>query len=188
MSPRLFVIAGPSGVGKGTLIRLVLERMPALAFATSATTRPILPGEVDGRDYHFLSDEEFRARVERGEFLEHVEFAGHRYGTLRGEVERRLESGRSVVLEIDVPGAREIRRQRPDAVLVFIVPPSLDELESRLRLRGANSPQQVEARLEIASRELEAKPEFQHVIVNDDKHRAADALTRVILAELEESP
>jgi guanylate kinase len=124
---RLFVISGPSGVGKGTLIGLVREHLPELELAVSATTRPQRPGELDGREYHFLDPAEFQRRVKQGAFLEQVTFAGHRYGTLRSEVEQRLADGRSVVLEIDVPGAREIKRQMPDAVLVFISPPSLAE-------------------------------------------------------------
>ena len=180
MSARLFVISGPSGVGKGTLIARVLQRVPRLALATSATTRPRRPGEVDGREYRFLSEPEFRRRVEDGEFLEHVTFAGHRYGTLRSEVERRLAEGSSVVLEIDVPGAREISRQVPDAVLVFIAPPDLAHLENRLVARGANTESEIADRLAIARDEMKAVEEFCHVIVNDDLERASQELTELV--------
>jgi guanylate kinase len=186
MSARLFVISGPSGVGKGTLISRVRAQLPQLEVATSATTRPRRPGEEDGREYHFLSPEEFDRGVREGEFLEHVEFAGHRYGTLRSEVDRRLAQGSSVVLEIDVPGAREIKRQVPDAVLVFIAPPDMGDLEQRLIARGANSEDEIADRLRIANSEIQARDDFQHVIVNDDLDRAASQLTELIRAALSE--
>ncbi len=183
---RLFVISGPSGVGKGTLIARAREAVPDLALATSATTRPMRPGEVDGREYHFLTPEQFQRRVGEGAFLEHVEFAGHRYGTLRSEVDRRLAGGSSVILEIDVPGAREVARQLPDAVLVFIAPPDVTDLERRLTARGTNSPEDIANRLRIARAELEARDDFAHVIVNDDVDRAAEELTRLIRSVLAE--
>jgi len=183
---RLFVVSGPSGVGKGTLISRAREQVPGLELATSATTRPMRPGEVDGRDYHFLTAEQFDQRVGEGAFLEHVEFAGHRYGTLRSEVERRLADGSNVILEIDVPGAREIERQLPDSVLVFIAPPDVGDLEQRLIGRGTNSPQDIATRLRIARSELEAGTDFRYVIVNDDVERAASQLTELIRAALDE--
>ena len=143
MSGRLFVVSGPSGVGKGTLIARARTQVPRTELATSATTRPQRPGEVDGREYHFLTPEAFQQLVDEGAFLEHVEFAGHRYGTLRGEVERRLEDGSNVILEIDVPGARAIERQLPDSVLVFIAPPDVADLERRLVGRGTDSPEGI---------------------------------------------
>jgi guanylate kinase len=184
VTARLFVISGPSGVGKGTLIALARESLPELAVATSATTRPKRPGETDGREYHFLDEDEFMRRVGRGEFLEHVTFAGYRYGTLRSEVERRLARDESVVLEIDVPGAREIKRQVPGSVLVFVAPPDLSHLEQRLAARGANSPQEIDDRLAIAREEMAAVDEFQHVITNDDRTRAAAELTDLIRSQL----
>jgi guanylate kinase len=188
VSGRLFVISGPSGVGKGTLIQLAREAVPDLDLATSATTRPIRPGEQDGREYHFLSPAEFDRLVGEGAFLEHVDFAGNRYGTLRSEVERRLASGRSVVLEIDVPGAREIHRQRADAVLVFIAPPDVDELARRLEGRGANSPHEIADRLAIARGEMNAAQEFSTIIVNDQRDSAARQLIELIRAKLDEEP
>ncbi len=183
---RLFVISGPSGVGKGTLIAAARDRVPGLELATSATTRPMRPGEVDGREYHFLTPEAFEQRVGEGAFLEHVEFAGYRYGTLRSEVDRRLANGSSVILEIDVPGAREVARQLPDAVLVFIAPPDVRDLERRLTARGTNSPEDIANRLRIARDELDARQDFAHVIVNDDVERAAAELTDLILGDLAE--
>jgi guanylate kinase len=179
---RLFVVSGPSGVGKGTLIAAALERVPGLALATSATTRPRRPGEQDGREYHFLEVAEFDRRVAAGEFLEHVTYAGKRYGTLRSEVERRLRAGQDVVLEIEVVGARAIKQQLPDAVLVFVAPPAIADLEQRLRSRAANSSEEIAHRLEIAREEMQARPEFDHVIVNDDVVRAADDLVGLIRA------
>jgi len=182
---RLFVISGPSGVGKGTLISLARERLADVVVAVSATTRPQRPGECDGREYHFLDAAEFQRLVGEGAFLEHVTFAGHRYGTLRSEVERRLADGESVVLEIDVPGAREIKRQLPEAVLVFIAPPDLADLEERLAGRGANTADEIEARLAIARDEIDAAGEFEHVIVNDNRERAADELESVMRSAME---
>lgn len=186
MSGRLFVVSGPSGVGKGTLIARARAEVPRLELATSATTRPKRPSEQQGREYHFLTPDEFQRRLQAGEFLEHVEFAGHRYGTLRSEVERRLADGSNVILEIDVPGAREIERQLPDSVLVFIAPPDVEDLEQRLIGRGTNSPQDIATRLRIARSELEAETDFRYVIVNDDVERAATQLTELIRAALDE--
>jgi guanylate kinase len=176
MSSRLFVVAGPSGVGKGTLIARARAALPGLEVATSATTRPRRPDERDGREYHFLDEAEFARRVEAGDFLEHVSYAGNRYGTLRSEVEQRLRDGASVVLEIEVAGAREIRRQMPGAVLVFVAPPTMADLEARLRGRRQNTETEVSDRLRIAAEEMRARPEFDHTITNDDVDRAAAEL------------
>jgi guanylate kinase len=184
VSGRLFVVAGPSGVGKGTLIARARRSVPELVVATSATTRPRRSDESDGREYHFLSDEEFERRVKGGDFLEHVSYAGKRYGTLRSEVEQRLRNGESVVLEIEVAGAREIKRQMPSAVLVFVAPPTMADLEARLRGRRQNTETEVADRLRIAAAELEAQPEFDHVIVNDDAERAAQELADVMRAAM----
>ena len=180
MSARLFVVTGPSGVGKGTLIARVLKEVPHLSVATSATTRDRRPGEQDGREYHFMTGEEFDRRVEAGDFLEHVTYAGNRYGTLRSEVDRRLATGESVVLEIEVVGAREIKRRLPDAVLVFVAPPTIADLEQRLRGRGTDPPEQIERRIAIARGEMDAQPEFDHTIVNDDVERAAGRLADLV--------
>ena len=148
--PRVFVITGPSGVGKGTLIRSLRERVPELELSVSATTRAPRPGEEDGVAYHFLTDADFQRRVQAGEFVEHATYSGRRYGTLRAELDRRTRDGHPVVLEIEVQGARQVRRTMPEAVQVFIAPPSLDTLRTRLIGRGTDDPEQVAARLEVA--------------------------------------
>jgi len=176
----VFVITGPSGVGKGTLIRGLRERVPELKLSVSATTRPPRPGERDGIDYYFLSEEEFERRVAREDFVEHATYSGHRYGTLRSELERCLAQGIPVVLEIELHGARQIRESMPEAIAVFIAPPSVDALRARLVGRGTDDPVQVEERLRTAERELEAQPEFGHVIVNDRLEQATAELTRIV--------
>ena len=190
MSARLLVVSGPSGVGKGTLIQRVRGLMPELVLATSATTRPPRNGEVDGRDYHFLSEDEFVRRVGEGAFLEHVSYAGNRYGTLRSEVERRLQAGESVMLEIEVVGAGEIKHQMPDAVLVFVAPPTFADLEHRLKQRNTDRPDEIERRVEIARGEMEAQLQFDYTVVNDDIDRAADELASIVRAatQAEERP
>jgi guanylate kinase len=172
----VLVITGPSGVGKGTLIRALLKELPGAELSVSATTRPARDGEVNGRDYHFLDSAEFQRRVDRGEFLEHAEYAGNHYGTLRSELQR---PARLIVLEIDLQGARQIRDTMPEARQVFIAPPDvdqLDELERRLVGRGAETPEQIKRRLEVARKELAAKDEFGDVIVNVDAEAAAREL------------
>jgi guanylate kinase len=181
---KVFVITGPSGVGKGTLITRLLERNPDLELSVSATTRPPRAGEVDGRDYHFLTPEEFERRVETGDFLEHATYIGHRYGTLREEVERRLEEGRSVVLEIEVQGARQVRDAMPEAVQIFIAPPDPQALRNRLETRGTDSAEAIERRLRTAATELEAQGEFPHVVVNDEVQKASSELEGLVRREL----
>ena len=180
----MFVITGPSGVGKGTLIRGLLERLPELKLSVSATTRDPRPGERHGLDYHFLTPEEFDRRVAAGDFLEHATYSGNRYGTLRSEVERRLAEGRPVVLEIEVQGARQVRAAMPEAVAVFIAPPSPEALRARLIGRGTDTPEQVDERMRTAERELEAGPEFAHVVVNDRLEQATDDLARIVRRSL----
>ena len=169
------MITGPSGVGKGTLISELCRRFPDLRLSVSATTRPPRSGERDGREYHFLEPGEFERRVRAGEFLEHAEYAGNRYGTLRSEVERG-----PVVLEIEVQGARQVREALPAAVQVFIAPPDVDSLRERLLARGTDSPEGIRARLAQADEELRAQDEFQHVVVNDDLDRAAAELSDLV--------
>ena len=172
-------------MGKGTLIRGLRERLPELELSVSATTRAPRPGEVDGVDYHFLSDEEFARRVAAGDFVEHAEYSGSRYGTLRSELERRTAAGRPVVLEIEVQGARQVRTALPEAVQVFIAPPSVEALRARLVGRGTDDPAQVERRLQTAERELEAQGEFRYVVVNDRLEDAVDDLARFVSASLD---
>jgi guanylate kinase len=182
--PRVFVITGPSGVGKGTLIRTLLERVPSLELAVSATTRPPRPGERDGVDYHFLSEAAFDRLVREGAFVEHAKYSGRRYGTLRSELERRMAHGRSVVLEIELQGARQVAQAMPEAVRIFIAPPSGKSLRTRLVGRGTDPPEQVEARLRTAEEELAAKGEFSHVVVNDRLEDAASELERCVRTTL----
>jgi guanylate kinase len=181
---KVFVITGPSGVGKGTLIEQLLERIPELELSVSATTREPRSGEVDGRDYHFLTAEEFERRVDAGDFLEHATYSGNRYGTLRQEVESRLAKGRSVVLEIEVQGARQVRATMPEAVPIFIAPPDPASLRKRLEGRGTDSAEAIERRLRTAEIELEAQVEFPHVIVNDEVQKSASELEGLVRGEL----
>jgi guanylate kinase len=167
-------------VGKGTLIRALLERVPELELSVSATTRPPRPGERDGEDYWFLSDDEFQRRVDEGDFVEWAQYSGRRYGTLRSELQRRVDAGVPVVLEIEVQGARQVRDALPDAVQVFIAPPSLDALRVRLVGRGTDAAEDVQRRLAVAERELAAQDEFAHVVVNDRLEEAADRLVAIV--------
>ena len=181
---RVFVVTGPSGVGKGTLIRTLRERMPELELSVSATTRAPRPGERDGVDYHFLSSEEFDRRARAGEFVEHATYAGRRYGTLRSELERRTAAGVPVVLEIEVQGARQVAQTLPDAVRVFIAPPSREALHARLVGRGTDAPEDIARRLRVAEQELAAQDEFDHKVLNDRQEDAVDELERLVRAEL----
>jgi guanylate kinase len=181
---KVFVITGPSGVGKGTLIAKLLERVPGLELSVSATTREPRAGEVDGRDYHFLAAEEFDRRIEREDFLEFATYSGHRYGTLRSEVRKRLDAGCSVVLEIEVQGARQVRAAMRESIQVFIAPPDPAVLRQRLESRGADSAAAIDARLEVAEQELAAQGEFAHCVVNTDLEQAAADLEGIVRAEL----
>jgi len=180
------VITGPSGVGQGTLIARLLEQVPELELSVSATTREPRESERDGVHYHFIDDGEFERRIAAGEFIEHAGYASHRYGTPRAEVDPRLAEGRSVVLEIEVQGARQIRETVPDAVQVFIAPPSPEDLRRRLEGRGTDSPEQITNRLAVAAQELAARDEFGHVIENDDVDRASRELAELVRSHLKD--
>jgi len=182
---RVFVITGPSGVGKGTLIRGLMERVPKLELSVSATTRAPRPGEQDGIDYHFLTREQFDEKVANEEFVEHADYAGRSYGTLRSELEDRVRAGVPVVLEIEVQGARQVRAAMPEAVQVFIAPPSLAALRTRLVGRGTDDAEEVERRLQVAEQELDAQPEFAHVVVNDRLDEALEELSGIVAGELD---
>ena len=176
----LFVLAGPSGVGKGSLVRELIAKDPSLSLSVSVTTRPPRPGEVDGIDYFFVDEDAFDRMIDAGELLEWAEIVGHRSGTPRVFVEDRLSEGRDVILEIDVVGASFVRKRIPEAVLVFVDPPSLDELERRLRGRGTETEEAIRLRLGTAAWELEQRPWFDHVVVNDDLVRAAEQVAAII--------
>jgi len=174
------VITGPSGVGKGTLISRLMKRLPQLELSVSATTRAPRAGERDGFDYHFLDEQEFDRHVREGDFVEHASYAGRRYGTLRSELESRLRAGVPVVLEIEVQGARQVRSALPEAIQVFIAPPSLQSLRQRLAGRGTDDEQEVGRRLQAAQQEIEAQDEFAHVIVNDELEQAEEELVSLV--------
>lgn len=188
MASKVFVITGPSGVGKGTLIKRLLAACPNLELSISATTRSPREGEVDGRDYHFLTREEFDRRVAEGDFLEFATYSGNRYGTLRSEVERRLEAGHSVVLEIEVQGAQQVRAAKEDSVQIFIAPPDPSVLRERLLGRGTDSEDAIDKRLEVAKQELAVQEDFDYQVVNDDVDRAAAELTAIVKRELDSTP
>ncbi len=173
---RLVVLTGPSGVGKGTVVAEVRRLRPDLWISVSATTRDPRPGEVDGVDYHFWGDERFTRTIAQGGFLEWAEFAGNRYGTPLAQVQRRRAAGEPVLLEIELQGARQVRAAAPDALMVFLTPPSFAELEQRLRGRGTEDEASIARRLDRARAEMAAAPEFDVVVVNDDVVRAAREL------------
>ena len=178
----MIVISGPSGAGKTTLLARLLERLPQLKPSVSATTRPPRPAERDGVDYHFLSYQEFARRKAAGEFLECFEVfgRGYWYGTLRSEVSPSLEAGKSVVLEIDVQGAKAVVRSFPDAITIFVQPGSADELERRLRGRRTDSEEAIARRLEVARRELDCADQYQHQVINDDVDRAVGEIYDIL--------
>ena len=172
MRGRLIVVSGPSGAGKSSLIREALEAVPELAYSVSATTRPARPGEVDGEHYVFLTREEFERWIGEGKFLEWAQYSNNLYGTLEGKVEELLETGRSVILEIELQGARQVREKRPDAEMVFVRAPSLEETRRRLSGRATETAEAMETRLATAVGEVAARDEFDHEVVNGEWERA----------------
>ncbi len=183
MTPLVVVLSSPSGGGKSTLTKRVIAERTDAGYSVSATTRPPRPGEVDGIAYHFLSAEEFERRVVAGEFVEHATYAGYRYGTLASELRRVTQGGRHALLDIEVVGARLVRERFPDAVLVFVVPPTGHVLAERLRGRGTEDPAIVHRRLEEAQTEIAAAVEYDFVVVNDDLEVAVRAVHAILDAE-----
>ena len=178
MAKRLTVIAGPTAVGKGTVIRHILDNYPQVKLSVSATTRAPRPGEVDGVSYHFLTMEAFDANIAAGKMLEYAVVHGtNKYGTLREPVERALAAGDQMILEIDIQGARQVKKAMPEADLVFIAPPSWDELVRRLTGRGTETAEEQERRLQTAREELAAQDEFDHVVINDE---VAECARRIV--------
>jgi guanylate kinase len=184
---KVFVITGPSGVGKGTLIKRLLERVPSLALSVSATTRQPREGEEDGVDYHFLSEEQFQERRDAGDFLEFATYSGNHYGTLNSELDRCLDKGRSVVLEIEVQGATQVRAARSDSVQIFIAPPDPAVLRERLSGRGTDSAEAIDRRLKTAEQELAQQDDFNHLIVNDDLDKASAELESIVRTSISPS-
>ena len=180
----LFVVTGASGSGKTTLVQAAFERVPGLEFSVSATTRPPRDGETDGKDYHFVSPEAFCDARDNGQFLEWAQVYGNSYGTPRGPVEESLLAGRSILLDIDLQGARQVREAHPDVVTIFVLPPDLDTLETRLRSRSTDSDEVIARRMDEAMLQIGHCGEFRYLVVNDDLPLAQRVFESVLLAEL----
>jgi len=179
----LFVVSAPSGAGKNAILRPILQNDPSLSYSISATTRQPRQGEVDGQDYFFLDQAEFCRRIEQGEFAEWAEVHGHLYGTLRSVLTEEMASGKDVILELDVLGMRNLKGILPDAVTIFIAPPSLEELERRLRNRGTENDATIQLRLKNAEMEMAALDEYDYVVVNDDVQAAISQVEKIIAEE-----
>ena len=180
----LIVISGPSGVGKGTVRKALFDmKGHNLTYSVSMTTRKMRPGEVDGKDYYFVSREEFEQRIKEDKFLEHAEFVGNYYGTPLDKVNEKLEQGQEVVLEIEVNGALQVKKRVPDCVMIFIVPPSKDALYDRLKKRGTESEDVIMERINKANREFKAAKLYDYIVVNDEVNNAADRIMAIIRAE-----
>jgi len=179
----LIVLSGPSGVGKGTVCKALRRMMPELVYSVSATTRAPRAGETDGVDYYFKTRDEFREMIERGALLEHAEYVGNLYGTPREPVERTIAEGKDIILEIDVRGALQVKRNYPEGVFIFLLPPSLDELRQRISGRGTESPAVIDTRMSEASRELGMISEYDYAVVNDEIESACRRIQCIIPAE-----
>ena len=179
---KLLVLSGPSGAGKSTVVSKLMERRGDVCFSVSATTRAPRPGEQDGVNYFFVTRERFEEMVRTGELLDHAEYVGNCYGTPRAYVEQRLEAGYNVILDIEVQGARQVMEAAPEAVLVFLIPPTLAELERRLRARGTESDEVIRGRLERAKEECRSDF-YRYIVINDDADTAAKELDAIITAE-----
>ncbi len=179
----LFVLSSPSGAGKSTIARMLMENDDGVAMSISATTRPIRPGESDGGDYHFVSDTRFDEMVANGEFLEWAHVFGHRYGTLKSEVMKVIEGGRDVLLDIDWQGTQQLKQVDPDIVRVFILPPSMEELERRLRHRGTDSDAVIARRMDRAEAEISHWAEYDYVLINNDAEKCRELAHNILKAE-----
>lgn len=180
---KTFIICGPSGVGKGTVVARLLASYPKLYFSVSATTRPPRPGEVDGKHYHFLSREQFQRWIDEDAFLEHAEFVGNLYGTPKLYVDKAMDQGRDVILDIEIQGAEQVHRRRPEAIRIYVAPPSWAELERRLIVRGTEDMEKVRRRLERGKEEFSVARDFDYFVINDTVDRAVEELRAILLAE-----
>ena len=180
---KTFIICGPSGVGKGTVVARLLASDPKLYFSVSATTRPPRPGEVDGKHYHFLSREQFQRWIDEDAFLEHAEFVGNLYGTPKLYVDKAMDQGRDVILDIEIQGAEQVHRRRPEAIRIYVAPPSWAELERRLIGRGTEDMEKVRRRLERGKEEFVVARDFDYFVINDTVDRAVEELRAILLAE-----
>ena len=180
---KTFIICGPSGVGKGTVVARLLASYPKLYFSVSATTRPPRPGEVDGKHYHFLSQEQFQRWIDEDAFLEHAEFVGNLYGTPKLYVDKAMDQGRDVILDIEIQGAEQVHRRRPEAIRIYVAPPSWAELERRLIGRGTEDMEKVRRRLERGKEEFAVARDFDYFVINDTVDRAVEELRAILLAE-----
>ena len=180
---KTFIICGPSGVGKGTVVARLLASDPKLYFSVSATTRPPRPGEVDGKHYHFLPREQFQRWIDEDAFLEHAEFVGNLYGTPKLYVDKAMDQGRDVILDIEIQGAEQVHRRRPEAIRIYVAPPSWAELERRLIGRGTEDMEKVRRRLERGKEEFAVARDFDYFVINDTVDRAVEELRAILLAE-----
>lgn len=180
---KTFIICGPSGVGKGTVVARLLASDPKLYFSVSATTRPPRPGEVDGKHYHFLSREQFQRWIDEDAFLEHAEFVGNLYGTPKLYVDKAMDQGRDVILDIEIQGAEQVHRRRPEAIRIYVAPPSWAELERRLIGRGTEDMDKVRSRLERGRQEFAAAGSFDYFVINDTVDNAVTEIRAIMLAE-----
>lgn len=180
---KLIVVSGPSGAGKSTVIARLMREDPDVVFSVSATTRPPRAGEIDGKSYFFVTREKFQSMVENGELLEHAEYVGNCYGTPKAPVLESLKAGKSVLFDIEVQGAAQIKAQCPEAILIFVIPSDFSQIEKRLRARGTDSEEKIQGRLMQARRECERATNYDYVVLNDDPDRAADEMRSIITAE-----
>lgn len=177
---RLFIISAPSGTGKSTVIKRLMETCKDLYFSVSATTRPARPGEIHGVSYYFITPEEFQKHIQQNDFLEYAEFVGNYYGTLKAPVLARLEEGKDVILDIDVQGCKQVVAAMPEAITIFLVPPSMEELENRLRSRGTEDEEKVKMRLVRARAEMLEKDSYDYVVVNDVVDKAVEEILQIM--------
>ena len=178
---KIIIVSGPSGVGKSTICKAIVNKLENVYLSVSATTRPKTPGEIDGRDYWFLSEQEFEERLNKGLFLEHAEVFGNCYGTPKDKVEEALQAGRNIILEIDVQGARQVKAAYPDSIMIFILPPTEKTLAERLNRRGRDDIETTEERLDWASDEIAAAWQYyKHMVVNDDLNQAINECLEIV--------